>query len=136
MKHKKTLNAISLTIKLFLSYCFIKFRKHYRLVLKLTFFKNSESYFIFFRNNKCIRDDPNLINEQHSNILVTFTFACNLVTKFRKNWIYEKQKQIIENPVRNEVVDIAVPTLQWTLLSTLKIVKIVSVHWKTPEISP
>lgn len=63
---------------------------------------------LFFRSNDCARAAALSYNELHLNAHLSHTYVLQLVAKFRETGSVLNKKRIVENPVRNEAIEVAV----------------------------
>jgi len=63
---------------------------------------------LYFINNQCARVTATLFNDRHPDRHVHHGYILELVAKFRQTGSVANKKRIIENPVRNETVEVAV----------------------------
>ncbi|XP_050307733.1 uncharacterized protein LOC126744391 isoform X2 [Anthonomus grandis grandis] len=80
----------------------------------------------FFGNNQCANRTAELFNERHENSKVQRKYVLELVSKFQETGSVTNRKLNIENPVRNEGMEVAVlghnnvdPTLSTNQLETV-----------------
>lgn len=83
----------------------------------------------YLKNNECANTASRLFNEQYPNKNVNRKYVLELMSKFRQTGSVANKKRQIENPVRNEAVEVAVlgqviadPTLSTRQLAELSAV--------------
>lgn len=81
---------------------------------------------IFFGNNQCSNRTAQIFNERHENSNVHRKYVLELVAKFRETGSVANKKRNIENPIRNEAIEVGVlgqvyvdPTLSTRKLDTV-----------------
>lgn len=81
---------------------------------------------IFFGNNQCANRTAEIFNERHENSNVHRKYVLELVAKFRETGSVANKKRNIEDPIRNQAIEVAVlgqvhvdPTLSTRKLETV-----------------